>query len=302
MADYLEPIEPASSAAGTPIEVETNMLGVPAVKARHTGRGGGIGVDGFAREGEGAGVVGSHLDPKGHGVEGVSRGGGIGVFGTSFTQFGDPTGAGGGVVGEVAETGAGTAGVLGRHKDAGGHGVRGEGGIGVVGLSSTNGFAAVFGDHTGAGVGVVGDVAKAGAGTAGVLGRHKGVGGAGHGVRGEGGIGVVGVSSTTGFAAVWGDHTGAGVGVVGEVAVAGGWYGRCPWASQGRQRTGCSRRGPLRRSIPGNERAVESGTWNDCREANNWPTQQGRNFHGPGRDPVCVRCRWHARHLATGSD
>jgi hypothetical protein len=42
----------------------------------------------------------------------------------------------------------------------------------------------VWGDHLGAGVGVVGDVAEAGDGTAGVLGRHKGA--SGPGVRGEG--------------------------------------------------------------------------------------------------------------------
>ena len=151
------------------------------------------------------------VSTNGHGVRGE---GVIGVFGKSSTPgqaavFGGHTGQDGfGVVGDG--TGQDTAGVHGRNSS--GHGVRGEGAIGVFGKSSTTSFAAVFGHHTGAGVGVVGDCDGSGADTAGVLGRHP----SGHGVRGEGVIGVFGKSSTTGFAAVFGQHTSAGVGVVGD--------------------------------------------------------------------------------------
>lgn len=79
-----------------------------------------------------------------------------------------------------------------------GHGVRGEGEIGVFGTSST--------DH-----GVHGQAAGD---NAGVLGRNSD----GHGVRGEGKIGVVGRSSTNEFAAVYGQHLGLGPGVVGDAA------------------------------------------------------------------------------------
>jgi hypothetical protein len=58
-----------------------------------------------------------------------------------------------------------------------------------VGESSKDGSVAVKGDHTGAGFGVVGDALTGN--TAGVLGRHKGTF-EGHGVRGEGPIGVFG--------------------------------------------------------------------------------------------------------------
>jgi hypothetical protein len=216
---------------------------VAAVLGHHTAAG--FGVHGHAEDGFTAGVRGTHNGPIGHGVQGEAA---TGVFGKSNTGdgrgvsgegktgvFGLSTGGGHGVVGQVPD--GPTAGVFG-HGGPSGHGVRGEGGIGVLGTSSRTGFAAVAGDHTGAGVGVVGDVAQGGDGTAGVLGRHKaggvGVRGEGkigvlgkqtspdgHGVRGEGVIGVIGASFEAGFAAVFGDHTGAGVGVVGDVAQGG---------------------------------------------------------------------------------
>jgi hypothetical protein len=61
--------------------------------------------------------------------------------------------------------------------------VTGEGVVGVVGISSSNGNGALYGLHTGtSGTGVVGD--GKGNGSAGVLGRNPGAGGIG--VQGQG--------------------------------------------------------------------------------------------------------------------
>jgi len=122
------------------------------------------------------------------------------------------------VVGDGA--GAAYVGVLGRN--ATGIGVRGEDKTGVHGESGTANWGAVTGKHTGIGYGVVGD--GGGATEAGVLGRNSG----GHGVRGEGTAGVVGVSSTDGWEGVYGQHTGSsGYGVVGDgTGTAAGVLGR----------------------------------------------------------------------------
>lgn len=147
MADYLEPIEPASPAGDIEVVGRTSRAQFAAVHGVHTGTG--IGVRG---ESGNKGVSGEGLT----GVEGV---GVIGVSGSS--PFANDVGKG----------------------------VRGEGPIGVFGTSSRADFAAVAGDHTGAGFGVSGTAAAGN--TAGVLGRHKGTF-EGHGVRGEGPIGVFG--------------------------------------------------------------------------------------------------------------
>jgi hypothetical protein len=145
-------------------------------------------------------------------VHGVHTGTGIGVRGESGNK---------GVSGEglTGVEGVGVIGVSGSSPFANdvGKGVRGEGPIGVFGTSSRAEFAAVAGEHTGAGFGVSGTAAAGN--TAGVLGRHLAVGGpGGHGVRGEGAVGVFGISSRADFAAVAGDHTGAGFGVSGTAA------------------------------------------------------------------------------------
>jgi hypothetical protein len=121
MADYLEPIEPASPAA----DME---------------------------------IVGTTSRPGRFAVRGVATGGGVGVRGESNSNFGvEGKGGARGVFGEGLNgvEGVGVFGVVGRAVDGdGGRGVRGEGAIGVFGTSSRAGFAAVLGDHTGAGVGV----------------------------------------------------------------------------------------------------------------------------------------------------
>jgi hypothetical protein len=181
MADYLEPIEPASPAG----DIE---------------------------------VVGTTSRPDGFGVRGVHTGGGVGVRGESRTGF-----AVVGITNPLESTTFITAAVHGLHFGAEGEGVRGKGAVGVVGESSKDGSVAVKGDHTGAGVGVVGDVAKAGAGTAGVLGRHKGADGTG--VRGEGTTGIFGQGKFTGVrgnseaTGVRGE--GGSIGVVGQGKVVG---------------------------------------------------------------------------------
>jgi hypothetical protein len=78
------------------------------------------------------------------------------------------------------------------------------------GRSSSASKAAVYGEHSGQGFGVIGD--SGAAGNAGVLGRN----GAGDGVRGEGRAGVVGVSATPGYEGVYGQSTNGGFGVVGD--------------------------------------------------------------------------------------
>jgi len=192
--------------------------GFAATAGQHTAAGG-FGVVGDAAGGQGtAGVLGRN-GADGHGVRGEGE---IGVFGTSSTPgfaatAGQHTAAGGfGVVGD-AVGGQGTAGVLGRN-GADGHGVRGEGEIGVFGISSTPGFAAVAGMNTGAGgFGVVGDAT--GPDTAGVLGRNS----TGHGVRGEGGPGVVGICTQTGAEA--GEPSGGFAGVRGRSTSGPGVFG-----------------------------------------------------------------------------
>jgi hypothetical protein len=143
-------------------------------------------------------------------------------------------------------------GVLGRN--SAGQGVRGEGEIGVFGTSSSTGFAAVAGQHTGDGFGVVGDGTEAG-----VLGRNV----LGDGVRGEGFRGVVGICSTTGAGASSGvaadedavgvlGRSSSGPGVVGIGTSYGGefeggtaqlWL--VPGTSAGRPTTGVHRVGEI---------------------------------------------------------
>jgi hypothetical protein len=114
----------------------------------------------------------------------------------------------------------GGTGVIGR---GGPIGVKGQGKNGVIGTSSTTGYGAVYGQHTGSsGYGIVGDGTGGGAG---VLGRNsdgEGVRGEGStqaevaGVRGLGKVGVWGSSSVFGYEGVYGQHTGTGWGVVGD--------------------------------------------------------------------------------------
>jgi len=184
----------------------SSATGFSGVSGVHTGLGYGVVGDG-AGPGN-AGVLGRNS--AGHGVRGEGESGVVGT--SSATGFsgvsGVHTGLGYGVVGDG--TGPDNAGVLGRN--SAGHGVRGEGESGVVGISSATGYSGVSGKHTGQGYGVVGD--GAGPGNAGVLGRNS----TGHGVRGEGESGVVGLSSATGYSGVSGKHTGQGYGVVGDGA------------------------------------------------------------------------------------
>lgn len=74
--------------------------------------------------------------------------------------------------------------------------MRGQGRVGVFGTSATTGQAAVWGNHSAQGFGVVGD--GAGATNAGVIGRNA----TGDGVRGEGRTGLRG-TSTTGYGGVF---------------------------------------------------------------------------------------------------
>lgn len=125
-----------------------------------------------------------------------------------------------------------TAGVLGRHHHPDGQGVRGEGAIGVFGRSSTAGFAAVAGDHTGDGVGVMGDTGAGDPGnTAGVLGRHKGPFG-GPGVRGEGKPGVEGICTTIGGSGGTEGPTGDFAGVRGNSSSGPGIFGAGRYGGQ----------------------------------------------------------------------
>jgi len=54
--------------------------------------------------------------------------------------------------------------------------------------------------------------------------------------------------------------------------------------------------------VSSNKRAVASHTRSEYRQANHWQTQQGGNLLGPGGDAVCVRRRWHSRHVAADND
>jgi hypothetical protein len=177
------------------------------------------------------GIEESNVDDTVVAIYGIGTGPeGSGVVGQHF-------GEGFGVIG-VARKGR-TAGVNGRHLDPNGlgHGVRGEGGIGVFGTSSTAGHAAVFGDHKGEGTGVVGDTAGSDSiNTFGVLGRHKGPNG-GDGVRGEGTPGVFGINKRnffggagssggpTEFDAGVGGFSEGGPGIFGSGAIGGQFRG-----------------------------------------------------------------------------
>ena len=96
---------------------------------------------------------------------------------------------------------------------------RATGGNGVHGLTSSNKDSAVFGEHTGQGVGVVGNGVGGGVmgqntkGSFGVLGN-----GAGEGVLGQSTTsnGVHGLTSSNKDSAVFGEHTGQGIGVYGK--------------------------------------------------------------------------------------
>ncbi|MFY9938123.1 MAG: fibronectin type III domain-containing protein [Silvibacterium sp.] len=126
---------------------------------------------------------------------------------------------------------------------------------GVHGLTSSNPDSAVFGEHSGQGIGVVGNGAGGGvlgesAGgngvhgvtssntNSGVFGEHSGQGigivgnGAGGGVLGQsaGGNGVHGVTSSNTNSAVFGEHSGQGIGVFGISASGTGIYGAGPVA------------------------------------------------------------------------
>ena len=155
------------------------------------------------------------LHSLGHGVRGEGE---CGVYGeSSSTGYAAVAGKhtnqeGYGLVGDTSGYYP-SAGVLGRNSL--GHGVRGEGECGVYGESSSTGYAAVAGKHTGQeGYGLVGDTSGYYP-SAGVLGRNS----LGHGVRGEGECGVYGESSSTGYAAVAGKHTGQkGYGLVGDAS------------------------------------------------------------------------------------
>src|SRR5262245_30421010 len=143
----------------------------------------------------GSPVIGESESEGSFGVRGSHNGEIAGVSGTGV-QGNGPVGISGSSQMGIAVSGTVRLGnsvaVLGRHLDVGGpggHGVRGEGAIGVFGTSSRDGFPAVAGEDTGAGFGVLGDTAEGN--TAGVFGRHKGAF-EGHGVRGEGPIGVFG--------------------------------------------------------------------------------------------------------------
>jgi len=123
--------------------------------------------------------------------------------------YGEHVGDGYGVIGEGR--GASYAGILGRNPT--GPGVTGTGLNGVQGTSSAVGYGAVYGLHTNAGHGVIGD--GAGASTSGVMGRNND----GVGVLGTGKTGTQGNSSEPGHGAVYGQHTGnEGYGVVGDAS------------------------------------------------------------------------------------
>jgi hypothetical protein len=141
------------------------------------GRGnGGAGVSGVASGTGGVGVYGRNSSPSGSGVGGEGKGiGNSGIFGRGLNGADggvfNAVGSGNGVVADG--NGADRAGVLGRNST----------GTGVQGESAENGYAGVYGLHTGTlGYGVYG-LAK-GSRTAGVLGRHQG---AGYGGQFEGG-------------------------------------------------------------------------------------------------------------------
>ncbi len=169
------------------------------------------GVLGLTNSSSAASVYGKN-DGTGPGVEGISNGSsGKGVEGTGrYGVWGESNQAGFyGVTGRNSNTdGTGVRGVT--NNTDGRTGVRGEGATGVWGSSPKTGYSGVYGQHTGSsGFGVVGDGKG---GSAGVLGRNPG----GAGVRGEGVIGVRGLSSTTGQAGLYGEHSGQGPGIVGD--------------------------------------------------------------------------------------
>jgi hypothetical protein len=165
------------------------------------------------------------------GVEGSSQDG-PGVYGYSPNHNG--------VQGQgrlAGVQGSGWFGVKGHSEHQGFSGVKGEGVTGVWGVSSTPHFSGVFGEHIGDSSGY-GTVGIGTGGDAGALGRNLDKDGLGvhgetnntdglAGVKGEGVTGVWGLSSTTGHAGVYGEHTGArGHGIVGIGKVDAGVLGR----------------------------------------------------------------------------
>jgi hypothetical protein len=176
---------------------------------------------------KGCGVVGDAADAKASGVLGRNSALGIGVRGTGSTGvFGKSTALGTGALqgpeGATLTEAIGVLGeangefglaVLGRSDQ--GWGVRGQGAIGVDGVSAVDGATAITGRHTGVdGYGVTGEAE--GEMSAGVRGTNRHA--YGFGVYGEGGVGVYGTSETANYAAVAGRHTGSGYGVSGEGA------------------------------------------------------------------------------------
>jgi hypothetical protein len=187
-------------------EIENNAT--PGVKGKNTGSapgvlgensGSGPGVKGRADD---SGVEGIATSASGAGVEGIANGNlAYGVRGTGFFGvWGESDRAGGwGVSGRNTNTdctgvkgitnntdgragvrGEGSVGVWGVSSNDQQAGVRGDGSIGVWGLSSKTSYSGVYGEHTGtSGHGTVG-IGKGGA--AGVLERNS----SGIGVQGQG--------------------------------------------------------------------------------------------------------------------
>lgn len=164
--------------------------------------------------GAGYAVWGDSSNNTGTGVLGTGANGVVGESSTAgrAATYGNHAGAGYGVVGDTT-SGETTSGVLGRHRGSG-TGVHGTGAIGVKGESGLSGYGALYGNHTGTdGFGVVGDANGNAEVSGGVLGRNSGLG---PGVKGKGGIGVIGESTRPVYYAVYGAHRGTdGYGVVG---------------------------------------------------------------------------------------
>ncbi len=163
----------------------------------------GPGVRGRAAAITGTGVEGTATGSLGYGVQGTGfsgvwgesdRSGGRGVMGINSSA--DGTGVKGttnNTDGHAGVRGEGRIGVLGISPNVEQAGVKGEGTTGVWGVTTTRDYAGVYGENKGTkGIGTVG-IGKGD--DTGVLGRNP----TGQGLRGEGRYGVVAVGGSTGY-------------------------------------------------------------------------------------------------------
>ena len=225
-------------AAGKGIHGESSVQGNSATYGNNTNATGGYGVVGDAK-GNGAGVLGRNPGYGGVGIRGEGGQSGVRGEGGHSGVWGKATGSaeGFGIIGEAYNGTHGT-GVFGNGLDIGVHGT---GKKGVYGRSGVSGSFGVHGVHSNGGHGVHGE--GSGAAATGVWGKNPG----GDAVRGEGKVGVRGLSSIAGAAAIVGEHSGSGTtsGYGGQFKGARAQVRLVPGATAGKPTSGTHAKGEL---------------------------------------------------------